>query len=133
MIAGRCLCGAVAWRLDGAIDHINFCHCSMCRRVHGAPFGAFAHARSRDFRWLKGDASIARYESSPGIFRCFCPTCGSAVPVVEDDTVTLPAGGIEGDPGVRPSVHIFTGDKAAWYEIADALPQYRAFPPDAVW
>jgi hypothetical protein len=133
MIAGHCLCGAVAWRLDGAVDLINFCHCSMCRRVHGAPFGAFAHAHSRDFRWLKGDASIARYESSPGIFRCFCPTCGSTVPVVEDDEVTLPAGGIEGDPGARASVHIFTGDKAAWYEIADALPQHRAFPPDDAW
>lgn len=133
MIAGRCLCGAVAWRLDGAVDLINYCHCSMCRRVHGAPFGAFAHAHTRDFRWLKGEASIARYASSPGIFRCFCPTCGSPVPVVEDDEVTLPAGGIEGDPGVRPSLHIFTADKAAWYEIADALPQHRAFPPEDAW
>lgn len=133
MIAGRCLCGAIDWRLDGAVDLINYCHCSMCRRAHGAPFGAFAHAHARDFRWLSGATSVARYESSPGVFRCFCPACGSPVPVIEDDEVTIPAGGLEGDPGVRPSVHIFVADKAAWFEIRDGLPQHTAFPPDDAW
>ncbi|HEX9275858.1 MAG TPA: GFA family protein [Casimicrobiaceae bacterium] len=50
----------VAWRLDGAVELINFCHCSMCRKLHGAPFGAFAHARTEGFRWLRGKATMQR-------------------------------------------------------------------------
>jgi hypothetical protein len=130
MISGRCLCGAIAWRLDGVVDLINYCHCAMCRKIHGAPFGAFAQAHSRDFRWLSGESSISRYESSPGTFRCFCPICGSGVPVLEGDEAIIPAGGIDGDPGVRPSIHIFAGSKAPWYEISDALPRHEAFPPE---
>jgi hypothetical protein len=41
----------------------------------------------------------------------------------------MPAGNLDGDPEVRPLVHIFTTSKAPWYSIADALPQFDAFPP----
>jgi hypothetical protein len=129
---GRCQCAAVAWRLDGAVTFISHCHCSICRRIHGAAFGSFAHGPASDFHWVRGETSIARYESSPGIFRAFCRNCGSQVPVIERDQVCIPAGGIDGDPGARPSRHIFVGSKAPWYEIADSLPQHEEFPPDAV-
>ena len=133
MITGSCLCGEVRWQLDGALELINFCHCSMCRKIHGAPFGAFAHGRAGDFHWVCGEASISRYRSSPDVYRCFCRICGSGVPVIEDDEVGIPAGSIDGDPGVRPSVHIFVGSKSPWHEITDGLPQFDEFPPDACW
>jgi hypothetical protein len=38
-------------------------------------------------------------------------------------------GGVDGDPGGRPSGHIFVGSKAPWYEIADDLPQHEEYPP----
>ncbi len=53
--------------------------------------------------------------------------------MIEGDEVSIPAGGIDGDPGVRPSVHIFTGSKAPWYSIADDLPQFERFPPEDFW
>jgi hypothetical protein len=130
VITGSCLCNQVAWRLDAEIELINHCHCSMCRKAHGSAFGSFAHAQAAGFRWTRGEASISRYESSPEVFRCFCRVCGSSVPAIEGDEVTIAAGGIDGDPLVRPSVHIFVGSKAAWYDITDALPQYERFPPD---
>lgn len=133
MVTGTCLCGAVAWDLAGPIDLINHCHCTMCRRVHGSAFGTFAHAHARDFRWRRGEPTIASYESSSGTFRRFCRVCGSSVPVVEDDEVVIPAGGIDGDPGLKPSMHIFVGSKAPWYDITDDLPQFDAFPPDDQW
>ena len=130
MITGRCQCGAVAWRLDGEVTFISHCHCSICRRIHGAAFGTFAHGDATVFHWARGEDSIARYESSPGVFRAFCRVCGSQVPVIERQQVCIPAGGIDGDPGVRPSRHIFVGSKAPWYEITDTLPQYHEFPSD---
>ena len=99
MVTGRCQCAAIAWRLDGEITFISHCHCSICRRIHGAAFGTFAHGDASAFHWVRGEGSIARYESSPGVFRAFCRACGSQVPVIERDQMCIPAGGIDGDPG----------------------------------
>jgi len=135
MIRGSCLCGQVKYQLSGGVELINNCHCSMCRKAHGAAFGSFLHAASDGFCWVAGEGSLERYQSSPGNIRAFCRTCGSNMPVLEDGgaQVNIPAGTLDDDPGVRPIVHIFTGSKAPWFEIADALPQFSEFPPEEFW
>ena len=135
MIHGSCLCGKVRYQLSGRAQFINHCHCSMCRKAHGAAFGSFLHADARGFAWTEGESTVRRYESSPGTFRAFCPQCGSGLPVLEDEGthVTIPAGTLDDDPGVRPVVHIHTASKAPWVEIADRLPQFDEFPPDSFW
>ena len=96
---------------------------------------AILHADGRAFAWMEGSSEVQSYESSPGTFRAFCRNCGSGLPVLEDDGahVTIPAGTLDNDPGVRPVVHIHTASRASWYEIADQLPQFDAFPPDSFW
>lgn len=37
MITGHCECGAVRYSARGPITDFSHCHCSMCRRLHGAP------------------------------------------------------------------------------------------------
>jgi len=37
--------------------------------------------------------------------------------------MSVPAGLLEDDPGVRPRLHVFTASKAPWWEINDDLPQ----------
>lgn len=135
MIRGSCLCGGVRYQLSGGAEFINHCHCSMCRKVHGAAFGSFLHASSKGFRWIAGESLVERYRSSPGNVRAFCRVCGSAMPVIEEREphVIIPAGSLDDDPGVRPVVHIFTGSKAPWIEIADALPRFEEFAPDDFW
>ena len=135
MIRGSCLCRQVRFELAGPARFINHCHCSMCRKAHGAAFGSFLHADAIGFRWLDGADQIVNYESSPGTFRAFCRTCGSNLPVLEDDGAhaNIPAGTLDDDPQVRPIVHIHTASKAPWYEITDSLPQFDDFPPDAFW
>lgn len=135
MVEGACLCGAVRFEIGAPAQFINYCHCSMCRKVSGSAFGSFLHAHGSSFRWVAGQSSIAQYESSPGNFRAFCRTCGASVPVLEDNGshVIVPAGTINGDPLVRPVVHIHTASKAPWHEITDALPQFEAFPPQEFW
>jgi hypothetical protein len=135
MIRGSCLCGQVRFELEGVPQFINHCHCSMCRKAHGAAFGSFLHADGSGFRWLAGQARVTNYPSSPGNVRAFCSVCGSNVPVLEDEGehVIIPAGSLDDDPMVRPVVHIHTASRAPWYEITDALPQFAEFPPDEFW
>ncbi|MEO1056718.1 MAG: GFA family protein [Actinomycetota bacterium] len=132
-LTGGCLCGAVRWQVDGDLGTMSHCHCSMCRKAHGAPFATYVSAASGDFRWLSGEESITTYESSPGFVRAFCGHCGSVVPDPpdEEDHVFIPAGCLDGDPGVRPASHIFAATKAPWHIIGDALPRHDAYPnPD---
>lgn len=135
MLTGSCLCGRVRYELSGAPRFINHCHCSMCRKAHGAAFGSFLHADGGMFQWTAGIEAVQNFESSPGTFRAFCTHCGSNLPVLEDEGahVTIPAGTLDADPGVRPIVHIHTASKAPWYSIADGLPQFPEFPPDSFW
>jgi hypothetical protein len=130
MIKGSCLCGEVQFEMD-LVPLIVNCHCSMCRKHHGTPFGTFASVRLQEFRFLGGEDHIQRYESSPGNFRQFCRICGSPVPIVYPDggTVTVPAGLLDDDPGVRPALHLFVGSKAPWWEITDGLPTFEDWVP----
>lgn len=135
MIQGSCLCGGVRYELAAEPEFINHCHCSMCRKAHGSAFGSFLHAPGQGFRWLTGELQVQAFESSPGTFRAFCKVCGSRVPVLEDEGthVIIPAGALDGDPGVRPIVHIHAASKALWFQITDALPQYAELPPPEFW
>jgi hypothetical protein len=135
MVHGSCLCGQVRFELTGPAQFINYCHCSMCRKVHGAAYGSFLHADGKYFHWVSGESSIHNYQSSPKNFRAFCRVCGSNVPVLEDEGthVIIPAGALDDDPGVRPVVHIHTASKASWHEITDKLPQFAEFPPQEFW
>lgn len=135
MIHGSCLCGQVRFELANAPQFINHCHCSMCRKAHGAAFGSFLHADASGFRWLAGQSLVEGYRSSPGNVRAFCRVCGSNLPVLEEEDahVVIPAGSLDDDPGVRPVVHIHTASKAPWFEITDGLPRFAEFPPDAFW
>ena len=135
MIKGSCLCGQIRYQLSGGVELINHCHCSMCRKAHGAAFGSFLHAASSGFRWSAGEALLERYQSSPGNVRAFCRVCGSNMPVIDGGgaEVNIPAGTLDDDPGVRPIVHIFVDCKAPWFEIGDALPRFDGFPPEEFW
>lgn len=125
-IRGSCLCGEVKFELAGSLIRPLNCHCSRCRKQHGAAFRSRVRVKADDFRWIRGESLVKYFESSPGFFRGFCSTCGS--PVANRATVVseigVPMGVLDDDPGVRPECHIFVGSKAAWYEITDNLPKF---------
>lgn len=129
MATGRCLCGEVSWELDGPFQWMSHCHCSRCRKAHGAAFGTYLAAPASGFR-VRGSEHVKRWESSPGFFRCFCGRCGSAVPGdAADGLAFAPVGNFDDDPGVRALAHIFVASKAPWFEIRDSVPCYDAYPP----
>ncbi len=130
-MTGGCLCGAVRYEIAGRLSRASNCHCSMCRKQHGAAFGTYAAVRRTEFRWLSGEDQIARYEATPGIARGFCRRCGSTLfwdAAANEERFGLALGTVDGDPGVRPSLHIFVGSKAPWFEITDDVPQHVTVP-----
>jgi hypothetical protein len=130
-IRGGCLCGAMRYEVKGPLFEVSNCHCSMCRRFHGAAFSSYAKFAPDDFRWLQGQAELKVYEPSPGKGWAFCGRCGSSLglPGGGGQLIEIALGSVDGDPDVRPAEHIFVGSKAPWYEIRDSLPQYEERPP----
>lgn len=130
-ITGRCLCEAVRYEIIGPLGPIFNCHCSKCRRWHGAAFRTRASVTRARFRWLSGEHLLKEYRSSDNVTKTFCSVCGSNLASFYRDrpeVVGLPLGGLEQDPGDRPEAHIFVGSKAPWHEITDGLPQFDSWP-----
>jgi hypothetical protein len=130
MTTGNCLCGVVRYEVDGPFSFMGQCHCSMCRKAHGSLFVTWAAAPVEGFRWISGEQDIERYASSASGHRSFCRHCGSVTPIFTAQSVIVPAGNLEGDPGVRPQMHMFAASKASWFDITDDLPQYAEYPPE---
>ena len=132
MIKGHCECGRVSFEVDGDITDFSHCHCSQCRRLHGAAFATFAAVSSNQFRYVSGENDISVYASSDSHDRVFCATCGSNILVAlldeEPDTLYLSMSMIEGDPPRPQGYHIYVGSKAPWHEISDDLKQYDTEP-----
>ena len=102
----------------------------MCRKSHGAAFATWAGVPVEEFRFLAGADQIKLYESSPGNHRAFCSICGSNAPAKSSDgkMFFVPAGLFDEDPVARPTVHMFVGSKAPWWEIRDELEQFDEYP-----
>jgi hypothetical protein len=131
MIRASCLCGDVRFEIGGALSGASHCHCSMCRKAHGAAFGTYAAVNAADFRVVSGAERITRYRSSPGVVRTFCACCGSTLQWLREsrpEIVDIALGVLDDDPGVRPDRHIYAGSKAPWHEITDDLPQHATYP-----
>lgn len=130
-VTGRCLCGDVAYEVEGKVSPIWLCHCSKCRRASGSAFHAATICRPEDFRFTQGESGIRTYQDTPGHVVHFCGRCGSPVPchMEEYGFVMLHAGGLDGDLGRKVDHHIFTGSKASWYDIEDGRPQFEERKP----
>jgi len=132
MAHGTCLCGTLQYEISAPFTFMAHCHCSRCRRHHGAPFATWVGAPLAAFSWISGADNVAEYPSPGGGTRRFCGTCGSVAPVLIEQIgmAMLAAGNIVEDTVIRPQFHIFVGSKAPWYEITDDLPQHEANPPE---
>jgi hypothetical protein len=129
VISGSCLCGEVCYEIAGQLRSVTHCHCSMCRKAHGAAFATYAEVEARDLRFTRGQDLIVRYRSSQEAQRSFCSRCGSNLlfePEESPNLVWVAVGGLDSDSQVRPGAHIFVGSKAPWLDIDDDLPQHPA-------
>ncbi len=104
------------------------CHCSMCRKFHGAAFATFGQAKVEDFCWLSGQDLLSNYTAPNNTTRQFCSLCGSSLtfsPSLDDHQfVEFALGSLDEDISLRPDAHIYVGSKANWVELEDELPKY---------
>lgn len=105
------------------------CHCSICRKSHGAAFVTHAVVSEAAFRVLDGAEDLSGFPSSPGYMRMFCKTCGSRLfERTPRGIIAVAAGTLDTTPEKRPALHLFVAHKAPWLHISDELPQFEEEP-----
>ena len=104
---GSCLCGGVRFEAGDLQTDPAHCHCSMCRKFHGAAFATLAAADE---------------------FRSFCSRCGTSLAFRSNDESETPyepaLSLFDEEVPVRPAAHIFTNFSATWYRVNDGLPVF---------
>ena len=132
MLQGRCECGAVRFEVLGPIEELCHCHCSQCRRLHGAAYATFAGVERSLFHYLSGADAVREYASSDMNIRVFCGECGSSLFVDardEPEVRYLAMSSLEGNPPHPIAYHQFVGSKAPWHEIDDNLEKFEGGAP----
>jgi hypothetical protein len=128
MLAGKCMCGAVRYRVADEFVYAANCHCSNCRAATGSAFKPFAGIEREKLELTDGvDQLLVFGEDDVNDTRC--GACGSLLfSVVRDGAyVHVALGSLVDPPSIRPTGHIFVGSKAPWYEITDDLPQHEEY------
>src|SRR5437870_798673 len=126
VLAGRCECGAVTYRVEDAFVYASNCHCSRCRAATGSAFKAFAGIE-REKLEITGGADALLIVGDDLLNDTRCASCGSLLfsVVREGEWAHVALGSLVDDPTMPPAKHIFVGSKAPWFEITDDLPQFE--------
>lgn len=125
MITGRCFCGEVQFEIASEPTDCGHCHCISCQRASGAPFVTWVTFAANDFNVTHG--MIAERESSPGVLRGHCATCGTAMTwqsMKKPDSIDITAACFEDPSIVKPTSHIWMSHSPAWVSLGDDLPKH---------
>ncbi|WP_422418737.1 GFA family protein [Pseudomonas sp. GZD-222] len=113
---GSCLCNAITFCIEGPIKAVTHCHCSQCRKAHGAAFASYGSVPGTQLKVSDTQGAIRVFESSPGVSRSFCSTCGATLfwrKATGDyaDWVSVALGTLDTPfvPGRQKHVHVQSG------------------------
>lgn len=123
MKTGTCLCGQIAFTINGDLSPPSVCHCRQCRRQSGHVWASAA--THRDNLVIVDRTSLAWYRASDMARRGFCRECGSFLfwQHNDEDTISVSMGALDPPTGLTLSRHIFVAGKGDYYDITDNLPQ----------
>jgi hypothetical protein len=123
---GSCLCGALSFQVRDPKWCAN-CHCSMCRKIHGAAYVTWVGFAREHFLIIKGEEHLNQYRSSAGAQRGSCDVCGSQIFFQSErwpDEIHVTRASLSDEVDLHPQAHYFFDDRAPWVQINDALPRY---------
>ena len=125
-IAGSCSCGEVRFSTRTPSLFCGHCHCTMCRRNHGAGYVTWLIAARDRFSIDTGETALIRYPSSDHGTRSFCGRCGSSLffaSTEAPETIDVVRANLTGDLDREPQLHIYFDDRVDWIHVADDLPR----------
>ena len=123
-ISGRCQCGAVSYRA-AASDNAVLCHCRMCQRAVGGPFGWMVSTVDLEISGRPG-----WFNSSNAARRGFCPACGTPLffQLNGGDKIWVTGGTLDDPTLAPPREHYGAESRYGWTSLECELPSEETKP-----
>ena len=121
-VEGGCLCGGVRFRIGLPTLWAAHCHCTMCRRAHGAAFVTWVGVAAERFEITRGASHLHRYQSSAAATRSFCNVCGSSLTFESSrwpGEVHVVLANLDGIIDREPDAHVYWADHVSWGDWRD--------------
>ncbi len=134
-ITGRCLCGAVRYRVAAAPIVTRVCWCRLCQYL-GAGSGTVNTCFPSDAISIEGELGDFKSVADSGniMHRRFCTACGTQLfseAEARPHLIFVRAGTLDDPEVAKPSVTIWTESAPTWACIDAALPTYTKQAPPA--
>jgi hypothetical protein len=123
--SGSCFCGAVAFQVGLPTVACLHCHCSMCRRNHGAGYVTWVAAGAPGFKVTAGEDQLTVYQSSAHGTRSFCSICGTSLFCINEqhpEIVDIPLANFDEPIDRPPEAHYYLADRVDWVPLDESLP-----------
>ena len=102
------------------------CHCSICRRIHGAGFVTWFAVPRAQLRITAGESDLVRFQSSDHGTRSFCGSCGSTLffeSTLHAERIDIVLANVDGPIDREPQLHAYFDCRAEWVTVEDSLPR----------
>ncbi|MEM7400221.1 MAG: GFA family protein [Pseudomonadota bacterium] len=121
---GSCACGQVTVETRGEPYRVGVCHCTTCRKAHGAPFNFYA-VFPPEAVTVSGDVIV--FASSEKVRRYSCSRCGAPIysTYFREDEFYVHPGSFDEIGAFTPTYELFTKDREPWLpEFPSCVSQY---------
>jgi hypothetical protein len=102
LYSGGCQCGAVRFRVEGALGSASICHCRMCQKAFGNFYAPLVSVGEAKLIWTRNEPK--RFQSSNHVKRGFCAECGTPLTYEAPDGVALSIGAFDAPEEIEPTI-----------------------------
>jgi len=116
-VRGSCQCGGVRLHAELPSLWLAHCHCSQCRKAHGAGFVTWIGFAAERCRIDDSMLTLRWYASSAPAERGFCSHCGSMLFFRSQrwpGELHVAVGMLDDAPDRAPQAHVFWGNRVEW-------------------
>jgi len=121
---GGCYCGAVRYRIAGALRGVVNCHCSQCQKLNGN-YGAHSKCDKENLS-LDEESGLSWFKISDNARRGFCKLCGSPLfwDAIGQPGMGIIAGSLDSAEDLETIGHIFFDEKPGYTIVSDSVPKF---------
>lgn len=118
---GGCQCGAVRFRIHGALGRASICHCRMCQKQFGGFFGPLVGAPKDGVEWTREEPTY--FQSSINIDRGFCKRCGTPLTYRHPGGLEIAIGAFDDRSDLAPKIQVNYAARLPWVEAIFEQPR----------
>ena len=123
---GSWRCGQISFSAGDFSAKAANCHCTMCRKFHGAAFGTLVAVGK--INWLSGESLLKTYKANNKTERLFCHECGSSLAFIsassQNKKTEIAIACFDEDIPVQVDANIHVKSKANWHHVHESIPSF---------